>query len=256
MRTAMALITLLLLTGCGANGSTGANVASTPLEHSTEPHSTYAAPTLPPAYTPTATITRTPRPTITSTPFTIVTIEPSAPAETESTPSPTSVSAFGPWERVEDAFLNVSVEIPPGTAAVRSGRSLLIRAAEGESSLALEIEVRVDSPIASRFPQGVDLASPLSILDGMLREMEANRTILNVIRPSTELSLGGNPGASAAIRTRPPGEEESDITLWYLAAIVYSDKAVVRFQASAPESSGVTNLSLAERVAKSIQFIE
>ena len=116
--------------------------------------------------------------------------------------------------------------------------------------------MRVDPPTASRFPQGVDLASPLSILDGMLREMEAKQTILNVIRPPTEVSLADGPGASAAVRTRPAGDEEADTTLWYLAAAVHTDKAVVRFKASAPENSGVTNLALAERMAKSIQFIE
>jgi len=253
----MALISLLSLTACGSIDAVGTNLQSNPPPHSTEPHTTYAAPTLPPAYTATPTITRTPRPSITPTPFIVAALEPSPTGGTESLPAPTIASAFGPWERVEDTYLDISVEIPPGTSAVRNGRSLLISAGEVDPGTpALEIELRVDAAIASRFPQGVDPTNALSVLDGMLRDVESSQTILSVIRPSKEAALGDNPGASAAIRSRYANDEPSEVTLWYLAAIVHQEETVVRILASTPESAGVTGLALAERVAGSVRFLE
>ncbi|MEJ2011494.1 MAG: hypothetical protein P8X64_04635 [Anaerolineales bacterium] len=254
--TLLAVAAMIAISSCSVIDGSGEIPQNTPLEHSTEPHSTYAAPTLPPAYTSTPTITRTPRPSITPTPFTIVTIAPSQLADSVSPPAPTLPPAFGPWERIEDSFLNISVEIPPGMKAVRSGRSLLINAVDGEAALTLMVELRVDPARASRFPQGVDPTNAVSVLDGMLRETESASTILNVIRPVTEVTLGGEPGASAALRTRVAEDEEAESTLRYLAAIVHNGETVVRVLSSAPESAGVTSLALAERVAESIQFSE
>jgi hypothetical protein len=255
-RILIAAAAMAAVSGCSLVGGSGEVAPAAPPEHSTEPHNTYAAPTLPPAYTATPTITRTPRPSITPTPFTVVTIESSPTSDSDSPPAPTLPPAFGPWERVEDSFLDISAEIPPGMSAVRSGRSLLITADDVEAALTLSVELRVDPARASRFPQGVDPTNASSVLEGMLREIESASTILNVIRPVTEVSLGGNPGASAALRTRAAEDEEAETRLRYLAAIVHDGETVVRVLASAPESAGVTSLALAERVAESIQFIK
>jgi hypothetical protein len=256
LRFIISTLVLLMLSGCNAIGAAGTGSQGNPPQPSTSLQTTYAAPTLPPAYTVTPTVTRTPRPTITATPFTVVSVEPDASATSESNPEPTKTAAFGPWERVEDIYLGISAEIPPGMKAVRSGRSLVITSTSEDSASSFQIELRVDSAIAVRFPQGVDPTQALSVLDGMLGDLESSQTILNVIRPPAGVTLGGNPGASAALRTRPLEEEQLETTLWYVAAIVHEEQKVVRVLASAPESAGVTNLSFAERVAQSLQFLE
>jgi hypothetical protein len=215
----------------------------------------FIALTLPPEYTETPTATIAPTEPPTPTPFTIITVEDQTPEGTETAAIPTPAFTFTSFERFEASRFNIGIDIPNTMRATVLGQNIFIASpSNAEVPIPLTVEMRIDSVNSFRLPQGVNPADPRSVLDGVLKEIEATYDTVSMIRPVTGVGVRSYAAAEAAARTSLGEGDLAENTIWYLAVIVY-EETVVRVYASSPADTGGVYLAIAERITDSLEFL-
>lgn len=215
----------------------------------------YIAPTLPPVYTetPTATIEPTPQPS--PTPFTVIVEESLTPEPLHTAGIPTPAFTFTNWERFEASRFGIGLDIPNSLQATVFGQNILIASpSDAEVSVPLNVELRVDPANSFRLPDGINPADPRSVLDGILREFEAEYDEVSMIRAVSNISVRSYPAAEAAARTSISEGDPVEDSVWYLAVIVH-DETIVSVYASSPANTGGAYLAVAERITDSLEFL-
>lgn len=216
----------------------------------------YSAPTFPPEYTLTPTVTKTPTSPPSPTPFQVVTVEATASPETSLTPVATPILFAGQWQLYESRRLGVSILVPPELDAFDYGQGIRVGDPDVLSgNSALFVEILLDQASSYRLPDNIDTTNPRNVLEAVIRELEQDYTELQLVRPIQDVAFDSiNASEVAARALLVSGEEEITIN-WYLAVAI-QDETVARFYGSSPASAGVTLISVAERIAESFAFIE
>lgn len=216
----------------------------------------YIAPTLPPEYTLTPTVTKTPTSPPSPTPFQVVTLEATETPQNGATPTEIPVLAVGQWDIYESFRLKASLRIPPQLDARDFGQSILIGNSNlEESTFPLFMELRFDQAGSYRLPEGIDATNPRNVLEAILAELEETYTEVQLVRPIQDVNFNGIGAAEVAARARlVTATTESNLN-WYLAVAI-RDETVVRFYASSPSTAGVTYISVAERIADSFSLVD
>jgi hypothetical protein len=215
----------------------------------------YVAPTLPPLNTKTPTATITPTLPPSPTPFTIIVEESPTSEATKIAGVPTPAFAFTNWERFEASRFGIGIDIPDTLQATVLGQNIIIASpSTAEVPVPLSIELNIDSANSFRLPDGINPADPRSVLEGVIKEVEATYDTVSMIRPVTNISVRNYPAAEAAARTTLGEGEAAENTIWYLAVIVY-EETVVRVYASSPADTGGAYLAVAERITDSLEFL-
>jgi hypothetical protein len=216
----------------------------------------YVAPTLPPEYTSTPTVTRTPTSPPSPTPFQVVTIEATEEPEAKASPSATPVVFVGQWERYESTRLGAAIQVPPQLSVRDFGQSILIgNASLSENTIPLFMEIRFDQAGSYRLPEGIDATNPRNVLEAVVRELEETYTEVQLVRSIDDVTFNGINASEVAARVSLITSTAESNLNWYLAVAI-QDKRVVRFYASSPASAGVTYMTVAERIADTFQMID
>ena len=246
----------LLLQGCAAVGDllpeapNVEDVSTVP----TEP--AYSAPTLPPEYTLTPTVTKTPTSPPSPTPFQVVTPEVTDEPDEDITQTSTPVLFVGQWQIYESRRLGASIRVPPELAAYDYGQGIRVGDPDilsGNSPLFLEI--LFDQANSYRLPDGIDTTNPRNVLEAVIRELEGDYTEFQLVRSIQDVDFNSIGASEVAARaTLVSGASEVNIN-WYLAVAI-RDETVVRFYGSSPASAGVSFITVAERITDSFKFTE
>jgi hypothetical protein len=216
----------------------------------------YIAPTLPPEYTLTPTVTITPTSPPSPTPFQVVTLEITDEPDEDVTPTATTVQFVGQWELYESRRLGASIRVPTELSAYDYGQSIRVGDPDilsGNSLLFLEI--LFDQANSYRLPDGIDATNPRNVLEAVIRELEGDFTEFQLVRAIQDVDFNGIGASEVAARASlVTGTSEVNIN-WYLAVAI-RDETVVRIYGSSPASAGVTFITIAERIADSFNFID
>jgi len=251
------LFCTLLLQGCSAlGGMINDEPAREEIVATVPPTALYLAPTFPPEYTVTPTVTRTPTLPASPTPFQIVTLEATQQPEGEALATATPSLFLGPWEPYESKRLGTAIQVPPQLQARDFGQSIVIGDADlNESTFPLFMEIRFDQAGSYRLPAGIDATNPRNVLEAIVGELEQTYTEVKFVRPIQDVNFNGINASEVAARARLVTDTAESNLNWYLAVAI-RDETVVRFYASSPASAGVTYISVAERIADSFNFLD
>lgn len=220
------------------------------------PEPVYIAPTLPPEYTLTPTLTLTPPPPPSPTPFQVVTIEATDGAEDGTVLTPTAVLFLGPWEPYQSKRLGADLLIPPELVANDYGQSIRVGDPNlTTSTIPLYLEILFDQANSYRLPDAIDATNPRNVLEAVIQDLEQDYAEFQLVRPIQDVSFNGINAAEVAARATVDSDAPESNVNWYLAVAI-QEETVVRFFGSSPANAGVTYISIAERIADSFTLID
>ncbi|TFH37132.1 MAG: hypothetical protein E4G99_03285 [Anaerolineales bacterium] len=244
---------MALLPGCSALSGQPDSVE---LAATVPPGPTYAAPTFPPQYTLTPTVTLSPTPPPSATPFQVVTLETTEEPEAAITATAIPGLFSQAWKPYESKRLKAAILVPAQLQTRDAGQSILVGDADIHNSITpLFLEIRFDQAGSYRLPEGIDATNPRNVLEALVRELEQTYTEVQLVRTIQDVYFNATSACEVVARARLI-TDTSEINVNLYLAVAIQEDTVIRFYGSSPASAGVTYISAAERIADSFTLLQ